>query len=157
MATTDGPALETEQVNNYERHHKKLQFMLVAALVLMIVFAIGALAGHAASRLQSQRIGGYNSSGPGGGMMRGYNANGSGFGMGNQSSNLVRLKGVVTSVNGSTIVIAGDGTTNSITTNTSTQYTGGSQAATNDTIIVFGTTNNGVFTAARVIINPPMP
>jgi hypothetical protein len=64
------------------------------------------------------------------------------------------MQGVVTAVNGSTITVAGNGATNTVTTNSSTQYTGGSKAAVNDTIVAVGTTNNNVFTATRIIINP---
>jgi len=62
------------------------------------------------------------------------------------------LSGVVTGVNGTTFTLAGEGNTNSITTNDSTQYTNDTKPAVNDTVTVYGTTNNGVFTAQEVVV-----
>ncbi len=84
--------------------------------------------------------------GPG---MRGF-----GFRGGMMDDNQNRLTGVVTKVDGKNFTIAGNGTTNSITVNDSTQYTNGSTVAINDTVFVSGTVNNGTFTATQVTINP---
>jgi hypothetical protein len=70
------------------------------------------------------------------------------------NDNQSRLQGVVTSTNGSSFTIAGGGTTNDVQTDSSTQYPNGNQLKVNDTVVVFGTTSNGKFTASRVVINP---
>jgi hypothetical protein len=70
------------------------------------------------------------------------------------TANEQRLTGVVTSVGDNTFTIAGSGSTNTVTTNGSTQYTNGTKASVNDTVVVVGTTSNGTFTATRVVINP---
>jgi hypothetical protein len=81
---------------------------------------------------------------------------GGGFGMmgndasGSTSSN-TRLNGVVTAVEGSTLTVAGSGTTVTVKVTDTTTYTGSSKpAAVNDTIIAFGSTTDGVFTATSV-------
>jgi hypothetical protein len=73
---------------------------------------------------------------------------------GNFTNNQSRIEGVVTQVNGSTFTIAGHGVTNDVDTNTSTQYSGGSQVRVNDTIVALGTVSGGRFTATHVILNP---
>jgi hypothetical protein len=65
-----------------------------------------------------------------------------------------RLQGVVTAVNGSIITVAGHGSTNIIQTNGSTSYQNGNQIKINDSVIAFGATSSGTFTATRVVINP---
>lgn len=62
--------------------------------------------------------------------------------------------GVVTAVNGSNFMIAGNGATTNVTTNSSTQYQGGNTVKQNDSVLIFGTTANNTLTATRVIINP---
>jgi hypothetical protein len=95
------------------------------------------------------------------GVMRGFGAPGMmsdgprhSFRSGFTSNNESRLEGVVTKVDGSTITIAGGGKTNTLTVSSSTQYSGGSSAAVNDTVVATGTTNNGTFTATSVLVNP---
>lgn len=65
-----------------------------------------------------------------------------------------RLVGVVTQVNGSTFTVASNGATKDVQTNSSTQYQNGSAVKQNDSVVVFGSTNNNQFTADQVIINP---
>jgi len=67
----------------------------------------------------------------------------------------LRLTGVVTQVNGGSFTIAGNGTTKSVTTNSTTTYdTTPKTVASNDSVIVTGTDTNGTFTAVSVrIIN----
>lgn len=65
-----------------------------------------------------------------------------------------RLTGVVTAVNGSSFTIAGDGATNTVTTNSSTQWQGASSVKTNDSVVVLGNLSNNTFTATEVAVNP---
>lgn len=78
---------------------------------------------------------------------------GRGFGGHFDMNSANRVSGVVTSVNGNNFTIAGNGSTATVVTNNSTQYTGGNQVKVNDSVLVFGTSNNGTFTATQVIIN----
>jgi hypothetical protein len=71
-----------------------------------------------------------------------------------EGSNQSRLMGVVTSLNGTNFTIAGGGSTNDITTNSSTQYENASSVKVNDSVLILGTTTSGTFTASQVIINP---
>jgi len=65
-----------------------------------------------------------------------------------------RISGVVTAVNGSSFTLAGQGSSTQVQTDSSTQYQGGNQVKVNDSVIAFGTTSNGTFTATEVAINP---
>lgn len=74
------------------------------------------------------------------------------YGMDRGLSNHQSLSGVVTSVNGTSFVLAGDGLTNTITTDTNTSFLNNIKPVVNDTVTVVGGTNNGVFTASQVIV-----
>lgn len=64
-----------------------------------------------------------------------------------------RVSGVVTAVDGSTITVAGNGTTRKVIVNDSTVYVGDDKpAAVNDTIMVVGTTSGDTLTANRVML-----
>ncbi len=65
-----------------------------------------------------------------------------------------QLQGVVTVVNGDKLTIAGNGTTSTVTTTSSTQYVGASSAAVDDTVDVMGTSSNGTLTATQIVVNP---
>ncbi len=58
--------------------------------------------------------------------------------------------GVVTAVNGDSIVIAGNGKQTTIQTNSSTQYNNGTKPVVNDTVTVIGTTANNTTTATEI-------
>lgn len=89
-----------------------------------------------------------SSSMQGGGMMRGP---GGSFGDTSDSTNGTRVSGVVIAVDGSTITVAGNGTTTKVVVNDSTTYTGDDKpAAVNDTIMVVGTKSDDTITATRV-------
>jgi hypothetical protein len=70
------------------------------------------------------------------------------------TANELRLQGVVTKVDGDTVTVAGGGKTNTVKTSSSTQYSGGSNVAVNDTVIVAGTLNNGTYDATNIVVNP---
>lgn len=64
-----------------------------------------------------------------------------------------RLTGVVTQVSGDGFVIAGNGTTKTIKTTSSTTYsTDAKSVKTNDTVMVKGTQNGDTFTASAVVV-----
>lgn len=63
-------------------------------------------------------------------------------------------RGVITSVNGTNFTVAGNGSTQQVSTSSSTQYQGGDQVKVNDSVVAYGTTNNGTLSATQVVINP---
>lgn len=64
-----------------------------------------------------------------------------------------RVRGVVTAVNGSTITVAGNGTTTEVVVTDDTIYMGDDKpAAVNDTIMAVGTKQGDTFTATRVAL-----
>ena len=69
-------------------------------------------------------------------------------------NNSNHVMGVVTQVNGDHFSVAGNGATKDVQTDSSTQYTGGSEVKVNDTVVIMGTTTNNQFTAERIVINP---
>ena len=60
--------------------------------------------------------------------------------------------GVVTAVNSDNIVIAGNGQSTTIKTNSSTQYVGGKKPVVNDTVSVVGTTTDNTITATQISV-----
>jgi hypothetical protein len=63
------------------------------------------------------------------------------------------LTGVVTAVNDGSIVVAGNGTTETITTNSSTVYDNSVKPAVNDTVTIVGTTSGSTTTATEIGVN----
>lgn len=63
------------------------------------------------------------------------------------------LTGVVTAVNSDNIVIAGNGKTTTIATNSSTTYDNDTKPAVNDTVVVTGTTSGATITATDIAVN----
>lgn len=114
---------------------------------VIVVFMAGVALDHASLRRQRGELLGQRF---GTGIMH----RGGRMGRQGVKNNENRLRGVVTGVNGDSFTLAGNGATNTVTTNSSTQYTNGSKVAVNDTVLVVGTTNNGTFTASRIVINP---
>jgi len=85
-----------------------------------------------------------------GGMQRGSGGYGM-MGDSNTESSSTRVSGVVTAVDGNTITVAGNGRTTSVKVTDSTTYNGSSKpAAVNDSIVAFGSTSDGVFTATSI-------
>jgi hypothetical protein len=136
--------------NHYVAMGNKRNWLVGGVLVILVLLLVGALA-HG----RNERPGRFGKNFGGYGMMqrqgRGFMGAGGNFG---GTTNQNRITGTVTAVNGSTFTVAGGGSTNDVTTNSSTQYQGGAQPKVNDTVVVFGTTNNGTFTATQVVINP---
>ncbi len=124
--------------------------MTVAAGV--IIFVIGFFAGHIGG---SYRMAAFHRAGVRFGFARNYGPGMQSGGMpAGITANTNRITGVVTAVNGQSFSLAGGGATATIQTNGSTQYSGGSSVAVNDTVVVTGTNNNGTWSATRVVINP---
>lgn len=63
------------------------------------------------------------------------------------------LTGVVTAVNSDSIVVAGNGKTTTIKTNSSTVYDNSTKPAVNDTVTVAGTTSDSTTTATEIAVN----
>src|SRR5665213_602853 len=140
------PAEQEVSHNHYVTAGNKRNWLAGGILVILVLLLVGALA-H--GRQNGPGRFGKNFGGYGmmqrhqGGFMQAGNFNG---------SNQNRITGTVTAVNGSTFTIAGGGSTNEVTTNSSTQYQGGAQPKVNDTVVVLGTINSGTFTATEVVI-----
>jgi hypothetical protein len=145
VATDDKASdkVEVEETQAPERMWHKPGMVLVLVVVIVVIFVAGLFIGHGGGRYGMNRVVSYRFGGPGGGMMSAQ------FG-----ANQDHIQGVVTNVNGSSLTIAGDGTTNTVQTTSSTQYIGGNSAAVNDTVSVVGSISNSAFTATRIIINP---
>lgn len=145
-----------EEVKNQEavvttKHHPNWLWPVAivgAFVVLAGTFSVGLVAGHFGPR-------GFDRLGPGIKQeMRGHMGGEFGYRVFLRNPNESQLRGVVTNVSGGNFTLAGGGTTNTVTTNSSTQYTGASKVAVNDSVVVLGTVSNGTFTATHVIVNP---
>ena len=142
---------EQEKPSKYiDTHiHKSWIAGLAALLILFVVFMFGMAAG----RFGTGNFGHRQSVFMKGIMMSGDR----GFG-GMMHSGLInsqdRVAGTVTAVNGSSFTLAGNGSSYSVQTNSSTQWQNGRSVKVNDTVMAFGTTNGGVLTATQVVINP---
>jgi len=63
-----------------------------------------------------------------------------------------QTQGVVTSVSGDTVVVAGGGKTQSIKTNGDTKYTDDTKPGVNDTVVIVGTKDGDTITATQVTV-----
>lgn len=139
MATTD--------TNNPNSQLTKPVIIALGLVLAAVIFFAGLVAGRAAGKLRALE--------PAGAVVK-QRLLDSGMRMGRRfaNPNESRIQGVVTAVNGSTLTVSGGGATNTVTVSGSTQYTNGTKAAVNDSVVVFGTVNNGSFTASRIVLNP---
>lgn len=139
---------ETKPTNN----SNVLHWILGIFLVLVIIGFIASMAGFAHYVRNHRNSGIVTPNGYGGFMERGFGRHRM-MGGAIYNSNQVAISGVVTNVNGSSFTLSGNGTTNSVQTNSSTQYSGASKVSVNDSVTVLGNTNNSTFTASQVYIN----
>jgi hypothetical protein len=148
------PQPKTSQRSVWRKLQQDPVAVLILVLIVAVVFVAGIFLGHAANLRKTVHFSerGFTSIQSSGSTT--YIRQGFGQFSGSNTTNQSRIQGVVTNVNGSTFTVAGDGTTNIVQTNSSTQYTGGTTVAINDTIVVLGTINNSTFTASNVDINP---
>jgi hypothetical protein len=65
-----------------------------------------------------------------------------------------QVNGVITAISGNTLTVAGNGTTRSVTVSSSTQYSGATSAAVNDTVIANGSVTGTTFDATTILVNP---
>lgn len=65
-----------------------------------------------------------------------------------------QVDGVVTTVNGNTLTVAGNGTTTSVDVGGSTTYSGATSALVNDTVVATGTFSGNVLDATAISVNP---
>ncbi len=141
---------EHHQANHWHSSKHKLILGLLIVLILMFIsFSCGFGAGRFSSNFMRVRRHGCiasNISGESTLQTNSYNSN--------LNVNSASLQGVITAKNGNTITVVGNGTTNNVTINSSTQYVGGTTIAVNDTVIITGQYNNNTFTAQTIEINP---
>ncbi len=151
----EAPVERPVQRNYFSTSNQRgVLYGLLVFVALLIVFAAGAAAAnHHRAAFRTASFAG----GPGtayAGPMRGGHERGFMTGGKFDSNGQSRVMGVVTSVNGSSFTLAGNGSTTNVTTNSSTQYQGGNSVKQNDTVLVRGTSSSGNITAAQVVINP---
>lgn len=152
-----------EQIKNEQKHpeyhygyYHKSDWLLPVLIVIIIIFLAGLIGGMVAYHHERKNAVIYSGSvglglrGSGGVFQRGRSFNGYEIVSNNRNS----VSGVVTNVSSSSFTVAGNGSTQQVTTNSSTQYQGGNQVKVNDTIIAYGTTSNGTLTATQIVINP---
>lgn len=147
-------------VGQWTRGHKSV-LTIVGLTVVFLLLLCGAFAAgkHAGGRLERPGRFGVGQTTRGVYGQRGSMTNGGGFGRGagfnnagTDSANSTRVSGVVTAVDGSTVTVAGNGTTTKVTVSSSTTYVGSSQPAqVNDTIMASGARDgSGNLVAATV-------
>lgn len=164
-ATTDQPVYAAKQKTQLP----KLPTVWWVAIAILAFFAVLGLcaAGFTTVRMLSGKNGhaditssaigdrNFTSQRSGNGTMQGGGMMGprGDFNDSTDSSGTTRLNGVVTAVDGSTITVAGNGTTTKVVVNDTTTYTGDDKpAVVNDTIMVVGTKDGDTLTATRVVI-----
>lgn len=140
------PSLDERPATNPLYPSWKNPWVILAAFLIAGFILFGVAAVHVVKRTQAVLARPGRAS-----MMQPYGAGGY---VRNPASNGSIVEGVVTAANTAALTVAGNGTTSTVSTTSSTQYQGGSQAAVNDTVIVTGTTTNGTFTATKIVINP---
>lgn len=146
------PGKEQEQLEN-GHGYRKPGWLLPVLVFVIVVFLAGLFGGMVAyhherqNTVLSPRLGEMRS-----GIIQ-RNRTSDGFGMMNSNSQNA-VSGVVTNVNGSSFTVAGNGSTQQVSTDSSTQYQSGNQVKVNDTVVVYGTTTNNTLTATQIIINP---
>ena len=137
------------QSNIDDHTDSKMGWYVAIIVAAVIIFLLGMLVDHTVSYRHNNRLMVSNS------VMTervGFGRSGF-FGGSSISSNQVQISGVVTAVNSSSFTIAGNGSNNTVQTNSSTQYFNASKVSVNDSVVVVGTTNNSKFTASRVIVS----
>ncbi len=126
----------------------KVVAILVALLVLVIVFEVGVFVGHRTHTNTIVRSNTYS-------FRSGLNGYREGFGFNPNSQQAgSRLTGVVTAVNGNTLMVIGDGTTNTVTTTSTTQYANNVMPSVDDTVTVLGGqgSSSSSFTATEIVV-----
>ncbi len=144
--------------NNYDHSHThhchSSKHKLVLIVIILILMFGSFIFGFGVGRFSKNMMGSNRHR-----FMKSYTYRSSMFNNNNSLSynaniNTASLQGVVTAKNGNLITVIGNGTTNNVTTNSSTQYIGGNSVAINDTVIVVGEYNNNTFIAQTIEINP---
>lgn len=124
-----------------------LGITIVAVIATAVIFLLGAMVDHAVNLRSERDRTAINTEVIRGGFRH------RGFAEDNMAnSNLVEVSGVVTNVNGASFTVSGNGTTNTVQTNSDTKYINASKVSVNDTVAVAGTTSNGTYTANKIAI-----
>lgn len=147
------------EAHDAHRAHKPWVLALIIASVLLVLIVLGGAVGmmlRGASRYDdyARRDGYMNDRFDHGGMNRGGIDMGVGMD-GAIDSNVTRLTGVVTIVDGNTLTVAGNGKTTKVTVSDATIYRGASKpVAVNDTVGVLGNkTSDGSVAASQIAIS----
>ena len=147
---------KVERVNSH-RMHKPWILAIVASSVLLILLLVGGAIGmfmHGAGRYDERYERGMHMNGG-----YGYTSvrfGGMGYNAGNTATtNVTRLNGVVTAIDGNTLTVAGSGKTTKVEVGSATIYNGdATSAAVNDTVGVLGNKNSdGSIAASQITIS----
>lgn len=142
----DAPKKQPEAENS-KPSGKRLVIAVIGVALLFVGFGIGWLSNVRINRHEERTL-----LAPMGQMMERHHGGGDLINP-TDGTTSTRLTGVVTQASGDSFTIAGNGTTKTITTNSSTVYAPESQkAAVNDSVVVIGKDANGTFTASSVHI-----
>jgi hypothetical protein len=158
VAGEDEKLCQTQCRQNYMRKCKAwhLAGAIVGGLLLVVIgCAIGraTLLGSEHRAINEMRVGSLNSGMSGAGeQMRRGTMNGREAANPTDGVQRTRLSGVVTLVNGSDFLIAGNGTKKTIKTTSSTQYVGKTKVEANDSVMILGSEQGGNFVASTVRI-----
>jgi hypothetical protein len=144
------------------RHSQKwvLWVVIIVVLVYLILVVGGimifqAIGNHGQNALSNNTTTGQLTRGPRYSNQQTFNVrsdNSDGLTTTSTNTTYTRTEGVVTAVNSGNIVVAGGGKTQTITTNSSTTYDGGTKPAVNDTVEVIGTESGTTITATEVAV-----
>lgn len=141
----DKKAEENDQNNS----GSKSGLILAAILAIVVIFLLGALVDHTVNYNRNHRAAVITAGFVGGGGMGFRQREFIGQAV---TTNQIEVGGVVTAVNGQSFTLAGNGTTNTVQTNSSTQFVGASKVSVNDSVVAVGTTNNDTFMATQVVV-----
>lgn len=141
-----------------DRNGKYWIIAAIAATTLVVLLVVVAMLGaalHGIGRYGGRANmvdAGYGYGGRGGGqMMRGEQF----YDDSSARTDVARIAGVITAVDGATLTVAGNGTSTKVTTSDATIYSGDdSTAKVNDTVMVLGNkTDDGTVAASRIVIS----
>jgi len=155
-------AASTPSTNATRRHTQKWVWwvVIIAVVVYLILMVGGLLVFRAIGNHERGMIGNNVTTGQFTRMPRYSNQqtfnvrsdNSDGLTTTSTNTTYTRTEGVVTAVNSGSIVVAGGGKTQTITTNSSTTYDNGTKPAVNDTVVVIGTQSGSTITATEVAV-----
>jgi hypothetical protein len=142
------PVNEAEPLPKHDHTLLIVSVGLALVVVLFVGIGLGAWGRNQRAVMRSVSIaGGF----PGPKVVSSYVG---GAGVGPVVNSADSVSGTVTTLNGSSFTVAGYGSSTNVQTDSSTQYRYGDSVKVDDTVVVYGTTNNGTLSASLVSINP---